>query len=329
MGSAMSSTSSGGSDVRRRRRRRQAGGGLATTVASVGADDPGVGDLADHPPDRSQRVGPLPDRRARRRGHRSPPPAAPSRTCRRRSRRAGSSGTGDTPTSPRSARGSPPSAPGGRPGRRARASPTRGARGRHVRRGQAPASGPEAKASLDILLPVEVARVEPADGLERGPPHEQARCGQRRDLAHRGGLRPVGIAAAGPDWGLACGAPSTGANQTPPCWSVRSADRFPARGPASPSGYTKQRAHGRHIGRLERLDEVAEPVRPDGLHVVVEEEGPGSRDTPGRRRCWRPRMTRSARCGARSPGSRGRTRPSTAAKSSDDALSTTSSSTFG
>ncbi len=135
---------------------------------------------------------------------------------------------------------------------------------------QAPARGPEAKGQVDILLPVEVARVEPADGLERGPPHEQARCGQRRDLAHRGGLRPVGI-AAGPD-GARLRRPVDRSKPDAAMLEREVRESVPRPGACLAERVDQARAHGRHIGRLERLDKVAEPVRPDGLHVVVEEE---------------------------------------------------------
>ncbi len=135
---------------------------------------------------------------------------------------------------------------------------------------QAPARGPEAKGQVDILLPVEIARVEPADGLERGPPHEQARCGQRRDLAHRCGHPTVRIVAGSDRARLR--RPVDGSEPDAAVLEREVREPAPRPGARLAERVDEPRAHRRDIGRLEGLDKVAEPVRPDGLHVVVEEE---------------------------------------------------------
>ena len=245
------------------------GGGLANG-RRVGADDPSVGDLADHPPERSQRLGPLPGRRARRRGHdphlqRRPPERA----------------AGD-----RVEQGRPVQAARPRPHEalavRRRALPAGGPVVEHARRrlvvpedgssvvDQAPARGPEAKGQVDILLAVEIARVEPADGLEHIPPHQQARRRERGDLAHRCGHRAVGI-VAGPDRAR-LRRPVDGSEPDAAVLEREVRESAPRPGARLAERVDEPRAHRRHIGRLDRLDKVAEPVRPDGLHVVVEEE---------------------------------------------------------
>ncbi len=135
---------------------------------------------------------------------------------------------------------------------------------------QAPARGTPVEGKVDVLLAVEIARVESTDGLERVPPHEQTRRGQRRDLAHRGGLRPVGI-GAGPDGArlrrsVARGEPDATVLER----EIREAAPCPRAG--GDERVDQARAHGRHVGRLDGLDEMAEPVRSDRLDVVVEEE---------------------------------------------------------